>query len=76
MKAAVSEKLPVSVLLGTDMPELGQQLHSNPLAIHTSGIEYALVTTRAQAQRLVEEDKQQKEKESVVQTTQLDVLDG
>ena len=35
MKAAVSEKLPVSVLLGTDVLELGQQLHSNPLAVHT-----------------------------------------
>ena len=76
VKAAVFEQLPVSVLLGTDVPELGQLLHSNPITVHTSGIEHALVTTRAQARRLAEEDKQQREKESVVQTTQLNVQDG
>lgn len=29
------------VLLGTDMSELDKLLHSNPITVHTSGIEYA-----------------------------------
>ena len=51
VKVAVSEELPVSVLLGTDVPELGELLHSNPITLHTPGFEYALVTTQAQSQR-------------------------
>ena len=51
VKVAVSEELPVSVLLGTDVPELGQLLHSNPITLHTPGFKYALVTTRAQSQQ-------------------------
>jgi len=50
MKAAVSDTLPVSVLLGTDVPELGLLLRTNPSTIHTEGVEEALlVTTRAQS---------------------------
>ena len=51
VRAAVSESLPVSVLLGTDVPELGRLLHSNPLVVHTNGMDHALVTTRAQSKR-------------------------
>ena len=35
VKAAVSESLPVSALLGTDTVQLGQLLQYNPLAVHT-----------------------------------------
>ena len=51
VRAAVSESLPVSVLLGTDVPELGRLLHSNPLVVYTKGMDHALVTTRAQLKR-------------------------
>ena len=40
VRAAVSESLPVSVLLGTDVPELGWLLHSNPLVVHTKGMDH------------------------------------
>ena len=40
VRAAVSESLPVSVLLGTDAPALDQFLHSNPLAVHTKGMDH------------------------------------
>jgi predicted aspartyl protease len=36
VKAAVSDSLPVSVLLGTDVPELGRLLRSNPRTVHTT----------------------------------------
>ena len=49
VRAAISEELPVAVLLGTDVPELGRLLSGNILARHTSNIEQALVTTRMRA---------------------------
>ena len=52
--AAVAKGLPVSVLLGTDVPELGQLLHSNPMAVHSGGTEQSLVTTRAQSKMQIE----------------------
>ena len=36
--AAVSDTLPVLVLLGTDVPELGRFLRVNPSSIHTPGV--------------------------------------
>ena len=42
VKAAVSQSLPVSVLLGTDTAQLEQLLQSNPLALRTSSLEQAL----------------------------------
>ena len=45
VKAAVLQSLPVSVLLGTDTAQLEQLLQSNPLALCTSSLEQALVTT-------------------------------
>lgn len=45
VEAAVSQSLPVSVLLGTDTTQLGQLLQTNPLAL-TSGLEQALVKSR------------------------------
>lgn len=54
--AAVSETLPVSVLLGTDVPELGQWLSTDARAVHSTTMEEAMaVTTRAQARRKEEE---------------------
>ena len=47
--AAVSDTLPVSVLLGTDVPELGRLLGVDPRSTHSTTVEAALVMTRAQA---------------------------
>ena len=68
MRAAVSETLPVSVLLGTDIPELGQLLRSNPCTLHTRATEDALVVTRAQAKENARVERQtlQKERKSEV----------
>ena len=68
VRAAVSETLPMSVLLGTDVPQLGQLLHSNPALIHSHGVEHALVTTRSQA-RKHEEDQR---RGATARTTQLE----
>ena len=57
-QAAVSESLPVSVLLGTDVPELGQLLQSNPRAVDTEEVERVLVVTRAQSRRDEEEERE------------------
>lgn len=43
VQAAVSENLPVSVLLGTDVPELGEMLRVNPSLVQTEGMETVLV---------------------------------
>ena len=57
VKAAMSESLPVSALLGTDTTQLGQLLISNPLTIRTPGLEQALASTRAQSRRQAEEER-------------------
>ena len=41
----MAEHLPVSVLLGVDVPVLGKLLHKNPSVMHTEGVEEALVVT-------------------------------
>jgi hypothetical protein len=41
-------------LLGTDVPELGRLLRSNPRTVHTTVGEALVVTTRAQAKSLEE----------------------
>ena len=64
VKAAVSESLPVSALLGTDTTQLGQLLLSNPLTVHTPGVEQALVATRAQSRRQAEEEREQETREA------------
>ena len=54
----------MSVLLGTDVPELNCLLQSNPSSMHTRGVEEALVVmTRAQSKREKMEEKAQVEKE-------------
>ena len=63
VKAAVSDSLPVAALLGTDVPQLGALLHANPLAVHTPGMDHALVVTRAQARREAEETGEAKQRQ-------------
>ena len=64
--AVVSKNLPVSVLLGTDVPQLGRLLHATPN--HQEG-DQALVVTRAQARKaaVAEEESHRKQVESQVQ---------
>ena len=64
VQAAVSDKLPVSVLLGTDVPELGKLLLANPSVVQTSGMEEALVMTRAQVKEKERAETELLEKEA------------
>ena len=43
----------MSVLLGTNAPQLGQLLHSSPWAVHTKDMDHALMT-------IEEEEEEQK----------------
>ena len=67
--AAVAEKLPVSVLLGTDVPELGKLINQPPQVQPD-----ALVVTRAQAQakKVAEATAQDKQDESQVRSSPLE----
>lgn len=47
-RAAVADQLPVTVIMGTEIPELGSLLHIDPTN-PDEGSEDALVTTRAKA---------------------------
>lgn len=73
VRAALSDTLPVSVLLGTDVPALGHLLHTNPLSAHTVGTKEALIITRAQSRSTeqAEAEWQHKEAESGVHTNSL-----
>ena len=73
VEAAVSETLPMSVLLGTDVPELGELLGA------TSPEEEALVVlTRAQAKRQQEEERieQLREQQSATRPNSLNIRGG
>ena len=67
VKAALSATLPVSVLLGTDVPELGRLLQTNPLAIHTPGASEVYVVTRARAKELEKDECDRLRREAVTQ---------
>ena len=71
----ISETLPVSVLLGTDVSQLGELLRTNPLTVHTTGAGKAMVVTRAQARdnQRAEAHRQQKQEESGVQPTPIEL---
>lgn len=73
IKAAISDTLPVSVLLGTDVPELGRLLRTNPHTIHSVGADEALVVTKAKARELEQTrlEQQQRESECGVQPSSL-----
>ena len=66
VRAAVSKTLPMSVLLGTDVPQLGALLHGNPARIHSQGVEHALITTRAQARKQEEEEEKLKKRTTAI----------
>ena len=60
VEAAVSDKLPAGVLLGTDVPALHTLLGTKPLPAKTHDV---LVVTRAQARRQLEEELLRREKQ-------------
>lgn len=62
VRAAVSKPLPMSMLLGTDVPQLEQLLRGNPTRIYSQGVKQALVTTRSQTRKEEEEVLKLKEK--------------
>ena len=64
IKAAISDTLPVSVLLGTDVPELGQLLRTNPHTIHSFGADEAVMVTRAMARELEQTRLEQQKRET------------
>lgn len=78
VEAAGSETLPMSMLLGTDVPELTDLLESELYGWQkqeeTSGKDVLLVTTRAQAkhQQQEEDSQMQRELQSGVQVKPLD----
>ena len=63
VRAAISENVPASVLLGTDVPELGSLLSVENLKIGRNRDSYAV--TRAQARKDAEEEKARLFKEAV-----------
>ena len=77
--AAVAEHLPVSVLLGVDVPVLGKLLHKNPSVMHTEGVEEALVvTTRSRVRKEKEDEnlRMQKEADSGAEPNPLEPLES
>ncbi|KAL5516316.1 hypothetical protein EMCRGX_G001609 [Ephydatia muelleri] len=68
VEAAVSKSLPVSVLLGTDVPELAKFVGGKARGARRQGNEAWMVVTRAGARKQEEEEKTllQKEKDSQV----------
>ena len=73
IQAAVADRLPMAVLLGTDVPQLPELLSGELLGSETK-IENALVVTRARARQQLEEaaEQQLREQRSGVQPTTLD----
>lgn len=65
--AAASQSLPVSVLLGTDVPQLRRLLQTNPHSQKTD--HHALVVTRAQAKRNAEGEDENRQKDEQSQVT-------
>ena len=70
VKAAVSQTLPVSVLLGTDVPELGRLLGVKSSTFGENGRQGAMmVVTRAGARKQEEEEELRRQKEVTSQVT-------
>ena len=64
--AAVADCLPVSVLLGVDVPVLGKLLHGEPEVMHSHGVEEALVvTTRSRTRQEEREELERAQKEAM-----------
>ena len=77
VQAAVSDRLPMAVLLGTDVPQL-RGLLSGELLGSEPRIENALVVTRARAKQQLEEEAKQRQRElsTEVQPTTLNQIEG
>ena len=72
VEAAVSETLPRSVLLGTDVPQLSELLEDSREK-RNGGVSFAVLTRRqARRQKEEERERQQKEKESGAKPTALE----
>ena len=70
VKAAVSQTLPVSVLLGTDVPELGRLLGVKSSMFGENGRQgVMMVVTRAGARKKEEEEELRRQKEVTSQVT-------
>ena len=65
--AAASKTLPVSALVGTDIPQLGALLQTRPHSLNAS--HQALVVTRAQAKRNADEADENRRKDQQSQVT-------
>ena len=63
VEAALSEELPVSVLLGTDVPELTHLISRTGSSINLVSQEQVMVVIRAKAKQQLEEELIRKEKE-------------
>ena len=63
VEAAVSTTLPVSVLLGGDVPELKQLIGNNLQGEFTEPADVMVVVTRAQAKKHLEEEIIRRERE-------------
>ena len=73
VRAALSNTLPVLILLGIDVAQLGQLLSVNPLTVHQVGTGEAMIVTRARAreQQRTEMENQRRQDESGVCPTPL-----
>ena len=77
IKASVAKNLPVSVLLGTDDPELGKLLGLKPRSRRSKRQRALLAITRACAKRETQEEKERCQKEADSQVSSpLVVLDA
>ena len=77
IKAAVAKNPPVSVLLGTDVPELGKLLGLKPKSRCSERQRALLAVTRARAKREAPEEKERCQKEADSQvSSSLVVLDA
>ena len=75
VEAAVSTTLPVSVLLGEDVPELQQLIGSKARSDYSGSEDVMIVVTRAQAKKQLEEELIRREQE-VLSGTQPSPVEG
>ena len=69
VEAAVAKNLPTSVLLGTDVPELGRLLGLKPRSRWNKTQRALLAVTRAGARRQAKEEEERRQKEADCQVT-------
>ena len=71
VRAALPEALPVLVLLGTDIPQLGHLLKANPHTVYTSGVGEAMAAQARESER-IQAELQRRQVSSGVPPTPLD----